>query len=185
MTTTEVADLLKGPRGTQVQVVIAREGQEKPVTFNITRDEIPRKSVEDAFWLAPGIAYLDIQSFNENTSKELEDNLKRLGEDNIKGLVLDLRDNPGGLLNEGVEVADHFLDKGQTIVSHRGRASAEKTILRQARQPGPQLSDRRAGQPLLGFGRRDRDRRAAGSRPRVGFWATTPSARAWSRPCIR
>jgi carboxyl-terminal processing protease len=126
LTTTEVADLLKGPRGTQVQVVIAREGSEKPLTFNITRDEIPRKSVEDAFWVAPGIAYLDIQSFNENTSREMEDNLRRLGESNIKGLVLDLRSNPGGLLNEGVAVADHFLEKNQVIVSHRGRASAEK-----------------------------------------------------------
>lgn len=126
LNTTEVADLLKGPRGTQVQVVIAREGAEKPITFNITRDEIPRKSVEDAFFVAPGIAYLDIQSFNENTSHEMEDTLKKIGESNIKGLVLDLRENPGGLLNEGVAVADHFLDKGQTIVSHHGRSSTEK-----------------------------------------------------------
>ena len=59
-----------------------------------------------------GIAYVKIIQFNETTSRELEDNLKRLGENNIKGLVLDLRDNPGGLLNEGVAVADHFLQKG-------------------------------------------------------------------------
>ena len=129
LTTTEVADLLKGPRGTQVQVVIAREGTDKPITFNIIRDEIPRKSVQDAFWLKPGIAYMDIQQFNENTSKEMEDNLKRLGENNIKGLVLDLRENPGGLLNEGVAVADHFLEKGQTIVSHRGRASPKSRTM--------------------------------------------------------
>lgn len=126
LSTTEVADLLRGPRGTQVQVVIAREGSDKPVTFNITRDEIPRKSVEDAFWLKPGIMYLDIQSFNENTSKEVEDNFRRLGEQNVRGLILDLRENPGGLLNEGVAVADRFLQKGQTIVSHRGRSSPEK-----------------------------------------------------------
>lgn len=126
LSTTEVADLLKGPRGTQVQVKIAREGTEKPITFNITRDEIPRKSVEDAFWIRPGIMYLDIQSFNENTSKEVEDNFRRLGEQNVKGLILDLRENPGGLLNEGVAVADRFLQKGQTIVSHRGRSSPEK-----------------------------------------------------------
>ncbi|HYZ82869.1 MAG TPA: S41 family peptidase [Bryobacteraceae bacterium] len=126
LTTTEVADLLKGPRGTQVQVVIVREGNEKPLTFNITRDEIPRKSVNDAFWLKPGIMYLDIESFNENTSREVEENFKRLGETNVKGLILDLRDNPGGLLNEGVAVTDRFLQKGQLIVSHRGRASAEK-----------------------------------------------------------
>ena len=126
LSTTEVADLLKGPRGTKVQVVVARENTEKPLVFNIIRDEIPRKSVQDAFWVKPGIAYLDIDSFNENTSHEMEDNLKRLGEQNIKGLVLDLRENPGGLLNEGVAVADHFLQRNQTIVSHRGRASAER-----------------------------------------------------------
>ncbi len=126
LSTTEVADMLKGQRGTPVQVMIAREGVEKPLIFNIIRDEIPRKSVEDAFWVKPGIAYVDIQQFNENTSKELEDNFKRLGEDNVKGLILDLRENPGGLLNEGVAVADHFLQKGQLIVSHRGRASADK-----------------------------------------------------------
>jgi len=129
LSTTEVADLLKGPRGTQVQIMIGREGAEKPLAFNITRDEIPRKSVEDATWVKPGIMYLDIQSFNENTSKEVEDNFRRLGEQNVKGLVLDLRENPGGLLNEGVAVADRFLQKGQTIVSHRGRSSPEKPYI--------------------------------------------------------
>jgi len=129
LTTTEVADLLKGPRGTQVQIVIAREGNDKPMTFNVIRDEISRKSVQDAIWLKrdQGIAYMQIESFNETTSPEVEENLKQLGENNIKGLVLDLRDNPGGLLNEGVAVADRFLRKGQVVVSHRGRASAEKT----------------------------------------------------------
>ena len=93
------------------------------------RDEISRKSVPDAVWLKPGIAYMNIEQFNETTSPELEENLKRLGENNIKGLVLDLRENPGGLLNEGVAVADRFLRKGQAIVSHRGRASQEKTYV--------------------------------------------------------
>lgn len=126
LSTTEIADLLKGPRGTQVRIVISREGSEAPLTFTVMRDEIKRNSVQDAFWVKPGIAYLKIISFNETTTKEMEENLKRLGEGNIKGLVLDLRENPGGLLNEGVAVADHFLQKGQTIVSHRGRSSAEK-----------------------------------------------------------
>ncbi|PYT31409.1 MAG: S41 family peptidase [Acidobacteria bacterium] len=126
LTTTEVADLLKGPRGTPVQIVVMREGVEKPITFNVVRDEISRKSVQDVMWIRPGIAYVDIDQFNENTGKELEDGLRKLGENTVKGLVLDLRENPGGLLSEGVAVADHFLQKGQTIVSHRGRASAEK-----------------------------------------------------------
>src|SRR6266567_3783378 len=127
LNTTEVADLLKGPRGTQVQILIAREGSEKPIVFNVIRDEISRKSVQDAIWLKPGVAYMDIESFNETTSPEVEENLKRLGENNIKGLILDLRENPGGLLNEGVAVADRFLRKGQVVVSHRGRQSPEKT----------------------------------------------------------
>ncbi|MBI4890069.1 MAG: PDZ domain-containing protein [Acidobacteria bacterium] len=126
LTTAEVADMLKGPKGTPVQVVISREGVDKPITFNLTRGEIPRYTVQNAFWLKPGIAYVDVESFNENTSQELEDAIKKLGESNIKGLVLDLRSNPGGLLNEGVAVAGRFLKKGQVVVSHRGRTSPEK-----------------------------------------------------------
>ncbi len=126
LTTSEIADLLKGPRGTHVQVVMSRAGVDKPITFNIIRDEIPRYSVPEAFWIKPGIAYLDVTSFNDNTSKEVEDNLKRLGEANIKGLVLDLRENPGGILNEGVAVAGHWLRHGEVVVSHRGRASENK-----------------------------------------------------------
>ena len=136
LSTSEIADLLKGPRGTHVQVVVAREGVDKPITFNIVRDEIPRFSVEEAFWVKPGIAYMHISAFNENTSKEMEDNLKRLGENNIKGLILDLRENPGGLLNEGVAVAGHYLRKGEVVVSHRGRASAEKPYLARGSSSG-------------------------------------------------
>ncbi|HSB13641.1 MAG TPA: S41 family peptidase [Bryobacteraceae bacterium] len=126
LNTTEVADLLKGPRGTAAVVRIMRAGNEQPLVFNIIRDEISRKSVPDAYWVRPGIAYMHIQQFNETTSREVDENLRTLGEESVKGLILDLRGNPGGLLNEGVAVADRFLRKGQTIVSHRGRASAEK-----------------------------------------------------------
>jgi len=126
MTTTEIADTLKGPRNTPVQIVVSRQGEPKPLTFNLMRDEIPRNSIKTAFFIKPGIAFIDIDSFTETTSRELEDNLKRLGESNIQGLILDLRANPGGLLNEGVDVAGHFLKKGDLVVSHRGRASAEK-----------------------------------------------------------
>lgn len=126
LNTTEVADMLKGPRDTLVKVGIMRAGNEEPLWFDVIRDEISRKSVPDAYWIRPGVAYLTIEQFNENTGREVDENLRRLGEAGIKGLILDLRSNPGGLLNEGVAVADRFLQKGQTIVSHRGRASAEK-----------------------------------------------------------
>ncbi len=126
LTTTEVADLLKGPKGTKVHVKVGREGRPDPLEFTIIRDEIPRYSVNDAFFIRDGIAYIDIEQFNENTSREVEERLRALGEENIKGLILDLRDNPGGLLNEGVEVAGRFLRKGQIVVKHRGRTSPEK-----------------------------------------------------------
>jgi carboxyl-terminal processing protease len=126
LNTTEIADLLKGPRGTKVQVTVNREGQAKPITYDIIRDAIPRFSVPEAFFLKPGIAYITITQFSETTSKELEDKMKQLGENNIKGLVLDLRGNPGGLLNEGVEVVGHFLKRNDLVVSHHGRAQPNK-----------------------------------------------------------
>jgi carboxyl-terminal processing protease len=126
LNTTEVADLLKGPRSTLVKVVVSREGAADYLTFTVVRDEITRKSVQDAFWVRPGIAYVKILSFGENTAQEFESTLKSLGENNIKGLVLDLQGNPGGLLDTGVAVADHFLPKGSLIVSHHGRESQER-----------------------------------------------------------
>jgi carboxyl-terminal processing protease len=126
LSTSEVADLLRGPRGTQVSIEVHRVGAPQPLMFSVTRDEITRKSVQNAFWLKPGVAYVKIDSFTETTSRELEDNFRTLGESSMKGLVLDLRDNPGGLLNEGVAVAGHFLPRGSLVVSHRGRASAER-----------------------------------------------------------
>src|SRR5260370_4707714 len=126
LTTPEIADLLKGPRGTHVQVMVAREGADKPLTFDILRDEIPRDRLEEAFWMRPGIAYMNVSAFNETTSDEMENNLKKLGETNIKGLILDMRNNPGGLLKEGVAVASHFLRRGEEVVSHRGRNSGQQ-----------------------------------------------------------
>src|SRR3954451_17554694 len=131
LNTTEIADLLKGPRGTPVKIVISREGAPDYLTFTVVRGEISRKSVQDAFWIKPGYAYLKIISFGEATAREMEENFKRLGENNIEGLVLDLRENPGGLLNQGVAVADHFLAKNALIVSHRGRSAPEKAYVAQ------------------------------------------------------
>ena len=126
LNTSEVADLLKGPKGTPVQIKISREGKAEPLIFNLIRAAINRPSVPTAFFIRPGIAYVHIESFNETTSRELDEAMNNMGEATLKGLVLDLRDNPGGLLNEGVAVAGHFLKRGQTVVSHRGRSSQEK-----------------------------------------------------------
>jgi carboxyl-terminal processing protease len=136
LSTSEIAEMLKGPKGTKVQVKVSREGSSQPLTFNLVRDEIPRNSVWKAFWVKPGVAYMRVEQFTETTSKEVEDNLKALGEQNIKGLVLDLRENPGGLLQEGVAVAGHWLDRGQVVVSHKGRAYSEKPYLARGSEYG-------------------------------------------------
>src|SRR6266705_5660603 len=116
LTTSEVADLLKGPKGTVVKIVVTREGYTDLLTFTVTRGEIPRHSVDIAFLLKPGIGYVRLSSFNETTDREIEEALKQLSVSNPDGLILDMRGNPGGLLNEAVAVGDMFLEKNQVIV---------------------------------------------------------------------
>ncbi|HXY23547.1 MAG TPA: S41 family peptidase [Candidatus Acidoferrum sp.] len=122
----EIADLLKGPKGTIVKITMTREGYPEPLVFTVTRDEIPRHSVDLSFMLKPGIGYIRLSGFNETTDREIADALKQLGATSLDGLILDMRNNPGGLLNEAVAVADMFLDKNQLIVSHHGRTSPER-----------------------------------------------------------
>src|ERR1700719_1006501 len=127
MSTGDVADLLKGPKGTTVHITILREGADKPLEFAVVRDEIPRYSVDLHFLVRPGIGYMHVAQFNETTEKEISDALDSFSQSGeMKGLILDLRQNPGGLLNEGVGVADKFLHKGQLIVSHHERSSPER-----------------------------------------------------------
>jgi len=119
-----VATMLKGPKGTHVSVVMAREGKDAPLTFDLVRDEIPRYSVDLSFMLKPGIGYIHVTNFMETTSREVGDALEKFqaANGNLHGLVVDLRGNPGGLLNEAVNMSDKFLQKGQIVVSQRGRA---------------------------------------------------------------
>src|SRR5438876_5299960 len=126
LTTTEVADMLKGPKGTVVKITISREGYADPLTFTVTRHEIPRHSVDIAFMLKPGVGYIRLSGFNETTDREIAESLKKLNAPTLDGLILDMRGNPGGLLNEAVAVGDMFLDKNQLIVSHHGRSSPER-----------------------------------------------------------
>ncbi len=120
MTSDLVAKALKGPKGTHVQVTMIREGQAKPLVFDLVRDEIPHPSVDLAYEIRPGVGYVHLTQFQETTAQEVLDAVD--GFQNLHGLVLDLRNNPGGLLSQAVEVCDHLLSKGQTIVSQRGRA---------------------------------------------------------------
>ena len=112
----------------QVKVAARRRGRAASSSISFATKSRTH-STSEAFWLKPGIAYIKVIQFNENTAKEMEDKLKKLGEKDIKGLVLDLRENPGGLLNEGVEVAGHFLKKNELVVSDRGRAQPNKNYV--------------------------------------------------------
>jgi carboxyl-terminal processing protease len=126
LSTTEVADMLKGPKGTLVKIQVTREGWTDPLTFSVTRDEIPRHSVDIITMLKPGIGYVRLTQFNETTDREIADALKQLGANSLDGLILDMRNNPGGLLNEAVAVGDIFLEKNQLIVSYHGRSAPER-----------------------------------------------------------
>ncbi|MGB0062823.1 MAG: S41 family peptidase [Terracidiphilus sp.] len=116
----QVAKALKGPKGTPVEVTMVRYGQPKPMVFNLTRDEIPHPSIDLKYEIRPGIGYIHLTQFQETTADEMDAAIDSFG--NLRGLLLDLRENPGGLLNQAVDVCDHLLAKGQTIVSQRGRA---------------------------------------------------------------
>jgi carboxyl-terminal processing protease len=127
LSTSEVADLLKGPKGTTVHVTMLREGESAPVSFALTRDEIPRHAVDVSFLVRPEIGYVRLTGFeSEDADTDVAAALKQLDVSKLDGLILDLRGNPGGLLDKAVAIADMFLDKNQLIVSHHGRASQER-----------------------------------------------------------
>ena len=126
LTTTQVADLLKGAKGTTVHILIAREGWEEPIPVTLVRDEIPRPGVEFSEMVRPGIGYVHVTTFNETTDADLSDALKQLDYPKLEGLIIDLRENGGGLLNQAVGMADMFLDKNELVVSHHGRSSPER-----------------------------------------------------------
>jgi carboxyl-terminal processing protease len=122
----QVAEKLRGPKGTPVKVSVTREGATEPYTVTITRGGI-ETSVVDGFWVKPGIAFLNVATFEaQNVSRDAEAALSRMGEQNVNGLILDLRNNLGGLVSEAVSLAGRFLRNQQTVVSHRGRAEQEQ-----------------------------------------------------------
>ncbi|MEE9179555.1 MAG: S41 family peptidase [Vicinamibacteria bacterium] len=121
MALNEAVKRLRGPKGSEVTISITRAGYDRPLDFTIVRDEIRLRSVPYAFNLEDGVGYVRIADFTETTDSELEESLQRLRQPGLTGLVLDLRDNPGGLLDQAVSVSNKFLKKGSLIVYTRGR----------------------------------------------------------------
>ena len=138
MDSAAVASMLKGPRGTHVLVTMSREGKDKPLTFDLVRDEIPRPSVDIAFLIKPNVGYMHVTQFQETTAREVGDTLDKFRESGpLQGLVIDLRGNPGGLLNQAVDMADKFLQKGQVVVSQHGRVAADQVYTVSRGEQGP------------------------------------------------
>ncbi len=124
MSLVEAVKLIRGKKGTDVKLTIHREGEEKPLEFVITRDVIPLRSVRHHL-LTPEIGYIRISNFQSKTAKDLAVALGEMeSTGGLKGVILDLRNNPGGLLSQAIEVSDFFLDSG-VIVSTRGRNSSQ------------------------------------------------------------
>jgi carboxyl-terminal processing protease len=117
----EVVKRLKGPKGTTVHIKIIRVGIKEPIPLTIVRAAIPTNSISNVLMLRPGVGYIKIKDFTATTVRELDDAIDKLKEQGMQKLVLDLRGNPGGLLDAAVGVADHFLEKGQMIVYTKGR----------------------------------------------------------------
>jgi carboxyl-terminal processing protease len=131
--TEDVVKRVKGPKGTTVEIAIRRPGLEALIPLTVERDEIRIASVRTAFMIAPGTGYVRLQDFSETTNDELGEALTRLKGAGMQRLVLDLRDNPGGPLDQAIAVSNRFLPRGQVIVSTRGRVQDDE-VYRATRQ---------------------------------------------------
>lgn len=128
----DVPKLLRGPKGSTVELDIVRRGTAKPMRFRITRDDIPIHTIDAAYVAEPGIGYIKVNRFAETTMKEFREAYNKLGK--VNSLILDLRGNGGGLLDQAIEMSEFFLPFGSVIVSTEGR-SVKDTVYR-SRRPG-------------------------------------------------
>lgn len=118
----EVRDKIRGPRGSLVKITVERAADKRIQTVEITRDVVPQPSIPDAYMLKPGVGYVDMtRGFNYSTTDELLDALEALHSQGATSLVLDLRNNPGGFLDQAIHVAEVFLPAGQLILTQKGR----------------------------------------------------------------
>lgn len=118
----EVRDKIRGPRGSLVKITIERAADKRVQTVVLTRDAVPQPSIPDTYMLKPGVGYVDMtRGFNYTTTDELRQAIERLRSKGMTSLVLDLRNNPGGFLDQAIRVAEVFLPRGQLILTQKGR----------------------------------------------------------------
>ena len=121
---TEAVELMRGPIGSSIEITVRRRGEKKALIFNITREIIEVQSVKFEL-LENNIGYIRLTSFNENSSSQVKEKIEKLNNNKkLKGYILDLRNNPGGLLSQAIKISDFFLDNGE-IVSTKSRQPSE------------------------------------------------------------
>ncbi|NMN67401.1 S41A family C-terminal processing peptidase-3 [Candidatus Pelagibacter ubique] len=120
----EAVDLMRGPVGSSIEITVRRRGVKKALVFNITREIIQVQSVKSEL-VENNIGYIRLTSFNENSSDQIKKNIKKFNKNkDLKGFILDLRNNPGGLLSQAIKISDFFLENGE-IVSTKSRKVSE------------------------------------------------------------
>src|SRR5947199_1566296 len=121
MTLDEAIGKLKGPKGTQVKLSSTRRALPQPLSMSVTRAEIPQTTVRQSYMLNPTTGYIQLTEFARGSGKEMADAIEKLRGSGMKQLVLDLRNNGGGLLDQAIDIADQFLPEGSKIVETKGR----------------------------------------------------------------
>ena len=122
---TEAVELMRGKVGSEIKITVRRRGVKKAIIFNITREIIKIESVKGSKYIDEGIGYLRLTSFNENSGDQIKKKIKEFNKKkDLKGYILDLRNNPGGLLSQAIKITDFFLEDGE-IVSTKGRKKSE------------------------------------------------------------
>jgi carboxyl-terminal processing protease len=129
ITNPQVMKLLKGEKGTKVSISVYRRGTKGLIDFTIIRDHIPINSVDIAYMVKPGVGYLKLNKFAENTSDEFDQSLQKLQRLGMKKLILDLRGNPGGIMQSAIHIADQFLTGGKLIVYTQGLHSPKESAV--------------------------------------------------------
>ena len=123
-TLTEAVALMRGPVGSDIEITVRRKGVKKSIIYTITREIIKIESVKSKY-IDDGIGYLRLTAFNENSGDQIKNKIKEFNKKkDLKGYILDLRNNPGGLLSQAIKIADYFLENGE-IVSTKGRKASE------------------------------------------------------------
>ncbi len=139
-TSAEVSRNVRGERGTSVNVKFDRAGSEKPTELTIVRGGVPLPSIRNYFMLSDGVGYVGLTGgFQETTAAELDQAISQLKQKGMKSLVLDVRNNPGGLLPQAIEVVSRFVNRGQTVVSVKGRSQYSDS--RELRAGGGKMDD--------------------------------------------